>query len=355
MPNRLAEKWAWPGAVAVGLALAWGASLGVSDLAHGGLAPLAVAALVAAFLGVPLATSEWRGVPAEGPWARSRAALADLWSLALVGSVAAPWVARGGWAGVAVSLVLWLAVAAASRVTTGLVTPVLAGLAGAVAVGVAVEGLSDGSPWTLLELHWSTWRQWAAPAVVAGFLLPVAALGQWSDAPGPAPGRHHVPWGVAGAGLLFALLLALRRAAEWEAAAGGPTLDVLARIAGVCALLAAASAILSRRVTGRAPLWHAAIGWLATLWFAGPAHDALPLWWGCLLPLGMAVVAGLRAWRSDARSRWLGLVASAVLVAAALAGWPGVPPHPGAAAAAAATVVIAIWVAGTTALLGRRR
>jgi hypothetical protein len=71
-----------------------------------------------------------------------------------------------------------------------------------------------------------------------------------------------------------------------------------------------------------------------------------------VLPLGMAIDVGLRAVRARGQLLVRACVSIAVLVAIAWWGWPGLP-SPLAAAAIATLPVVALWVAGTRALLLR--
>lgn len=352
---RIREKWAWPGAVTVGLALVYVATVQVDRLSRGGLAPIAVSVVVAVFFGLPLATTEWRAGRLPGRAAVGVRVLADLWSLFLVAAIAAPWVREAGARGQIVAAGLWLSAALAVRLSRSLVVPLVAGAVwlGALASAAAVAG--DAPPWTLLEPHWSTWRDWLPAAIAGGFLLSAAGWGQWGGLSGPAPGRGQLPWAVAGAALLAAVALALRLAVGFEQHAGSVGLDLGARLVAVGAVVAAGSAVLGREDVRGGEVLHATGGLLATLWFAGPAHEVLPLWWGSLLPLGPALVATLLAVRAEGSARAVAAVAALVLLAAAVAGWPGLPQQAAGAAAAAGTVVIAVWVAGTRAVMGRAR
>jgi hypothetical protein len=338
------------------LALAYAATLQVDRLSVGGLAPIAVTVVVAVFLGLPLASTEWRvGASGRfsGPSARGAQALAELWSLFLVGAIAAPWVREAGGRGMVVAAGLWVAAALATRLTGGLVVPVLAAAVGAGALGVAAVTVGDAPPWTLLEPHWSTWRDWLPVAVGGGFLISAAGWGQWSGVSGPTPGRGQLPWAVGGVALLVAVAVALRHAVWFEQHAGGEVFDVATRLVVVGAVVAAGSAVLSREGVRGAEVLHGIGGLLATLWFAGPAYGALALWWGTLLPLGLALFAVVLALHADGSRRAVAGMAAVVLLAAAAGGWPGLPQQAAAAAAAAGTAVVAVWVAGTRAVLGR--
>jgi hypothetical protein len=358
MLSRIREKWAWPGAVTVGLALAYAATLQVDRLSVGGLAPIAVTVVVAVFLGLPLATTEWRvGASGRfsGPAARGARALAELWSLFLVGAIAAPWVQDAGGRGQIVAAGLWVGSALAVRLTGGLVVPVIAAAVCVGALAAAVPTVGEAPPWTLLEPHWSTWRDWLPAAIGGGFLLSAAGWGQWSGVAGPAPGRGQLPWAVAGVALLAAVAVVVRHAVWFEQNAGGEVFDLASRLVAVGAVVAAGSAVLCREGVRGAAVLHGIGGLLATLWFAGPAYEALPLWWGTLLPLGPALFAVALAVHADGSRRAVAAVAAVVLLGAAVAGWPGLPQQAAAAAAAAGTVVIAVWVAGTRAVLGRAK
>jgi len=341
--------------VALGLALVPAAWWGPERLGAGGLAPWALAVVVGAFFGLPLAAREWRLAEqgAEPTFSAGIWALADLWSLLLVGAAAAPLVHGAGVTGLVATLAAWALAGLLARTSGGWVVAGLAlfvGLGAWTAAGIAV---ADAPPWTLLEPWWPTWRVWAPAAVLLGFLLPAAGWGQWGGAPAHAPGRRHLPFGVTGVALLVTLPFLLRRAAFYETRAGAPAADPVMIGLAAGALAAAACGVLARERLRPAALRHAAVGAIGTLWFAGPAWAAQGVWWASFALLAPTVVAGWVAWRSRGADRLVAAAAAIVALGAAVAGWPGWPSETLAAASAAALLVAAVWVAGTRVLVER--
>jgi len=335
----------WPALSVYGLAF-W-VALGVEGpLWTGGLAPVAVAALAAGFLGVPLARAEWRlsgdPHPVAGP-------LGETLVLLAAGAVAGQLVAEGpplawvalfiGWPALAYAVGRWGAWVGGGL---ALVVTVWALTWGAFC-GLRTPGV------TLLEPHWETWQQWLPWSLVAGLLLATAGLERWAQAPAAVPGHRQVPWAAAGLGLLVTLSASIVAAAAAEGTATEGAMTVLTAPMGV--------ALCAVALGGRRPgqLRHLAIGFLTSLWFAGPGSGGLDVFWQAILPLGLAVNLALLALRARGQVRiTAGLGAGAALFAAGL-GWPGIPASALDAAAAAATVVVLVWIVGTRGLLHAKR
>jgi len=341
--QRVSSTAWWPGAAIFGIALVVAIHVQTS-LWSGGLAPLAVAAVVAAFLGVPVATNEWRLGPETRPaftWP-----LGETLLLAAVGAVVGAALAGTGLAGLAAMLIGWPIMAFATRrfgFWPGFVAVGVAMLAMVVSVGISLPGF-DG--WTLLEPHWETWRDWLPWSLVAGLLLPCAGLGRWAEAPPALPGHRRVPWAVAGLGLLVATAISLAAAvvAEGQEAISYGVVPIL--LLALCATALAGPPDGFRRRLG--------IPLVASLWFAGPGFGGLELFWQFLLPLGMSMTIGALAMRLEGQASWTAWVAAAAALGAALFGWPGVPIGTLDAAAAAATLVGLVWIVGTRAVLARQ-
>jgi hypothetical protein len=351
-----AQVRGWPGAVGFALAAAWASAHGPERLVHGGLAPLSVAAVAAAFFALPLARLEWRTGPLDAPPGRHEAlrrfaaSLGPMWGVLLVGAAAGPLVRDAGGAGLALAIVVWVVLALLVRRTGAALAVVLAVLALLVATAGAGVAFVKAPPWTLLDPRWETWRTWLPQAVAAGFVLGGPGLGHWSSWPS-IPGERRAPWLSGGFALLLALAVATWSASAYEATAGqaDPVVGM-----GLLGVAAGAVAVLSRPI-GRATLRMRAVGGIAaTIWFAGPAYDALPVWWSSLVLAGPAVVAGTLAVVHRGPARLFAATSSVVAAAAAVAAWPGLPQGSGAAAAVACIGVAAVWIAGTAAVVPPR-
>lgn len=337
----------WPAAAAVGLGLAPSLADGLQRFSEAGLAWLAVAALGAALLGVPLATWEWRQEREQHDGPRHRLdhgtslTLGTLAAGALLGEAAhalgTPW------------LVLALAAATALLprfprvpwVAAGLTVPLIAMAAG------FVETEPVG-PWTLLEPRWTGWTDWAPRALVAGVCFAAPGLGLWSRVRTPVPGTLRTVWMSVGAALLTSLALGVLLGVRYESLAL-TTVGWLPLLGG---LLAAIALQQAPPQPSRRP-WHG-LGVLASAaFFAGPGQDGLALFWASTLPLGLALVQALRAWQQPDHR---GLVASAaaVLAVCGLLGWPGLPASAAGAGSVALVWVALVWGPGTWAVLGRR-
>src|SRR5690606_29821514 len=153
---------------------------------------------------------------ADTPVGAGVRSLADLWSVLVVSAVLAPLIAGHGLGGSAAATVGWLALAASARFGGVWLAPLLVGAVAIGAIGGAVVTATAAPPWTLLEPWWSRWEHWLPAAVLAGFVLPAAGLGQWLGSPVAAPGRRHLPWGVTGVALLVWVAASVRHGAAYE-------------------------------------------------------------------------------------------------------------------------------------------
>ena len=325
------------------MSLLVGVTVHLTTIGSGGLAPIAGAAVLAAFLGVPLARLEWQRDGVGTPW---MTASTDLWTLLLVASLVAEQMADRSPTAVIAMACAWGFAIVVGRYDILRWVAVVAALG--VTASAAWLALTKAPPWTLLEPYWGSWQQWGPRSVVLGILLPSAATRSWTQLR-PTPGGSRLPWSVVGLGLLFAVAIAVTRGALWEASAGQVVSSLLLTV-GVGLATLAAAASLSRR--GRP--WLMALGGLgATLWFMGPAHDALPLWWSTLLPLGLGIDLLQTARGAQGFGRWTVGMAVAALVLATIVAWPGLPHEPLAAGSMAAIVVLTVWISGLRTIWSR--
>lgn len=334
-----------------GVASVLACSVSADLLLAGGLAPLAAAAVVAVFVGVPVARAEWRGPVDEGAGARVvRRSLAELAGLGLLATAAAtlplpsePAVPGASWAAVAVALGAWPAGAVLGRrprLAAAVVATVVIG-----AAAWAAAALRTSPPWTLLEPHLEAARRFAPRAVVLGALAAGAGLGPFATRTRP-PGQWRAPWVAAGLTLAVATLVSVAQGATWEASLGTaspvvhPALAAVALVAGTMA-----SGGGRGRLVG---------GLLATAWLLGPGAAARPFVLDALVPLCAAGSLALAARATAGAERlWTGLGA-VVLAGAALAGGPPAPEALGQAVAVGLLLVGAFWVVATRAVLAQR-
>jgi hypothetical protein len=303
---------------------------------------LAVAAVVAAFLGVPVASSEWSAGPdASRPLTWT---LGETLLLVAVGAVVGASVGGSGLMGLAAMLLGWPVLGfLAHRFSywPGLIGVGISVITTLVFAGLALPGF-DG--WTLLEPHWETWRAWLPGSVTAGLLLSTAGLGRWAEAPAALPGHRKVPWASAGLGLLVAVAMAFGASTLAEGVL--PTLVTMGFLFGLCATVAAGPTAGVRRRIG--------IAAVSSVWFAGPGLGGIDLFWEFLLPLGLSVTIGGLALRLQGQARWTAVIAATAALASSVFGWPGVPSGTLDAAAAAATFVGVAWIVGTRSILHRQ-
>ncbi len=310
----------------------------------GGLAPLALAAVVAAFVGAPLAGVEWRRADVDPV----RSALAELatttWAAAAMATLAASWRPGGGataWFVVGTVLAAPFAGAAAGRSPWGRRAAVLAAVA-ACALAVWPHTMVDATtrevwatPWDVLEPQFQEWRGWGAGAVLTGLVLAGAGTGAWATSR-REPGAWRTPWAAPGVGLVVALALAVRAAGGFSAGLGVALPDPVTAVVGASAL-AVAGPVVARR-----PLLLAA----CAAWLWGPAAHALPFVVTVLAPsLSAALLArtAVRAAGVERAAAAGGAVAFAGCVALAGA-WP---TEASAALAVGVLVVVVFWWVAT--------
>jgi hypothetical protein len=311
----------------------------------GGLAALWLTALVAVGVALPVAVAERASALAPPSAVGRLASTASTVVLTLATAAAIAAVAPlAGTVGTLLAVGAWIAAAGLGPRTAsvGLAAGAAAAvLAGALAIGVAVPG------WTLLEPGWSAWSTWIGPAMVSGLLIGGVGVGHWI---GPhAPDPRGAPMAI---GLALALLLGLFMA--WASAY---ELDFSLDAGGVGAVVALAVggfAPLLVPLRGDAPVLHAALGLGATLLLLGPASDAIPAVWGGVVPVGIALVLGLRAYATHGPTRLVLVAGAAIALAGAILAWPGLPSVAAAVVIGLAPVALA-WVAGTRTLLGSTR
>lgn len=352
--RRVEQSPWWPGAIAAGLAAVVPASLSAPWLAEGGLALLALAAVVALFLGAPLAWAEWRASRAlqeEERLGPGLSALGDVLALLLIAALAAPLTADLGLTGQAFALLGWISVTALTSRSGPAWAPLFAGAALVSAVVGAILALSASPPWTLLQPTWGAWRAWAPGAIVLGLLLTPAGLGQWATGPELPPGSRRIAWATSGFALLIGLAVGLRTGARFEGHLGVSVADPVADLTLTLALLAGAFAVVGRQVPpkdGSRTRWtRAGLGLLGTLWFAGPGMVALPWFLGRILPLGIGLTLLAVARFTHGARRWTALIGAALALVGAVAVPIPLPPTVGGAAAVGVTVVAIFWYVAT--------
>ena len=341
IPQRMQTSAWWPGVAVFGVALLVATQV-ESSLWLGGLAPLAVAAVIAAFLGVPIATSEWQLGPDTS---RLTWPLGETLLLLAVGAAIGSSVAEHGSAGIVLLVVGWPVLGLATYKLgywPGLLGAVIAVVVAVTTVGVALPSFDA---WTLLEPHWESWDSWLPWSVTAGLLLATAGLGRWAAAPSALPGHRRVPWAATALGLLAALAATLAASIVAEGTSEGLQVGLITGLfhLGIAATLVTGPSEGLRRRVG------IALG--SSLWFASPGLGGLQVFWGFLLPIGLAITIGSLAVRLQGQASWTAWVACAAALAAALLGWPGVPSGTVDAAAAAATLVAMVWIVGTRSVL----
>lgn len=345
-PRGYRWRW-WPGAVLAGIGASIAGSVAATRLGHGGLAPVAVVALVGVTLGAPLAAIEWDspGVSSLGgrrwPWlAPAVAAGTRLWLILVVAAAIAP--SLQGWPMQLAAVAVWLAlprvvVRFGDRIAVG-----FAILAAAVLGLTAAISTVAASPWTLLDPRWDNLAVWGPGAVLAGFWLP--ALGAWGERPA-LPGGRRAPWLSLGSGLAMLLLAALALGARFEAQLPVelPLFTALAFAAGVSALAAP--------IPNKAdPLPTPWVGAAATLWFATAGAPSLGAWWSSLCGVGPFAVAVALAFANQGFPRVIAAASALLIGGCVVAGWPGLPGGVSGAAGVALLAVAATWLVGTSAL-----
>lgn len=311
----------------------------------GGLAALWLVAIVAVAVALPVAAAERAAAlgPTSAVSALASTASTVVLTLATAAAVAAV-APLAGTVGTLLAIGAWIAAAGLGPRTAavGLVAGAAAAvIAGALAIGVAVPG------WTMLEPGWSAWSTWIGPSLVSGLLIGGAGIGHWVGPHASDPRRAPVAIGLALA-LLLGLFMAWASAYELDFSldAGGVGAIVALAVGGFAPLLVP--------LRGDAPVLHAALGLGATLLLLGPAADAIPAVWGGVVPIGIALVLGLRAYAARGSTRLVLCSGAAVALAAAILAWPGLPSVAAAVVVGLAPVALA-WVAGTRTLLRSAR
>jgi hypothetical protein len=326
----------------------------------GGLAPVAVAAVVAALVGVPAAQAEWRSAAADRPGLRAAmSATAHLAGLLLVSAAVAPAVRSAGVTGFVLAAIGWgIAVAVADR--PRVVWWVALGLVVA-AVVRAVASVATVSVGTLLTPQWGAWELWLGPALAGGLVAAGVGTGQWTVGPRRVPGHDETPWAVAGAAVVLATALALQAGARFESSLGVTTED-----AGAAALVALAGWLGAAVVVGRpeagdrsARPARAAFGTLATWWLAGPAAGGVALVLHAVVPASAAllllgVVWSTRGSRASPRSVLALSAALGCAFVAVATSAPALPDELGTGVAAGLLLAAAFWVVATRVALALR-
>ncbi len=348
-------RWA-PGAATLGLSLVVPGVLLVPVLPMGGLAPIAVAAVVTALVAVPAASAEWRAAAEHDPALRAIGeGVGDLAALLVVAAASAGLVAGLGPIGWLLVPAVWLLAAVFSRSPAAMLVP--AALALLLGGGSAVQAAVTGpAPWTLLEAHWETWASWLGPALVAGLWMGGAGTAEWTLGPVRRPGESRAPWAGAGAGLLLITALAAREGVRFESALGPAPVDGIGAAILFLAASAGAATLLRRRPPGGArTVWWArlVVGGLATLWLAGPAAGTLAFGWSTALPLALLGSLLLVARRQHGAVRVPPLVAAGAALLAVVLEWRGLPRGMLDAGAAAITLAAGFWLVATRAVLSR--
>ena len=334
----------WPGVPVVGLGLL--AALQVdAALWMGGLAPIGVAALVAAAIGIPLVSETWRRGPQQDPLADT---IGETLLLVAVGAAIAAVASSAGALG-ALGVIVGFPVIAVLVNYGGLwVGGVTTGIALAWTLGMGVFCWFRYDGLTLLEPSWFAWQDWLAWSLTAGLLLTTAGLGRWAEAPAAVPGHRRVPWATTGLALLAVIAAAIIAASVAEGAAPR---GLWISVAALMATALSTTALVGPQTARRRRL---GIGVIATLWFLGPGGPGIALFWTTLLPVGLALAIASRTRQSAGRTSAPGVLATGVALTAAVLGWPGLPDGTWTAAAAAATLVGLVWVVGTRFVLVER-
>lgn len=346
MPSAWTHRPLWIALSSVGVAGIAALVPSAEQLSTGGLAIPLAAVIAAVVLGLAVASVERRASDEPSRALTVANSTGELALTVAAGAAAAPLVASLGWFGVMLAALAWSTVAVADgslRVlaSVGAIIAILAAIVGGVAAA------ATGVAWTLLEpptrLAFVELRGWIGMAVVMGTVLAAAGFGHWSH---PHNGHRRTPIAVIGLGLFVMLGLMVRHASGYDTVGLGGTDD----LAMVLTLAVAVTAILAVgwRAGGPHPV-RGAIGLGATLLFAWPAFEALPLWWTVLLPLAISVGLGARALTAHGSARIAAWVLAAAFVGVAWLGWPGLP-GPLAAAAVALIPVVGLWVTGTRVL-----
>ena len=343
----LSTAWPWwPGAAVAGLALTVPASIDITRLSSGGLAPVAVAAVLAGVVSVPAARIRWQQrQPSTTRTSRSLQALAPILAVFWVSAVASNQLQAG--VATAVELVLGaLSVYLSVRRWPHIAPVVWTAMALLAATVLGASSLGGPPPWTLLEPHWETWSQWMPWSMTAGALLGLGGLGVWRSGPSMPPGGARLAWLPTSLGVWVALALAVRLGAQYETHLE-PTSDPWRTGVVFLCLAAGAAVALPQRASPRFPI---PLEVLAVAWFAGPGNGSQDWFLYGWLPAGIALVSADNAHQSRGLQRGIFAALTTVACGAALWGWPDVPANPADAVRAALTGLVLLWVAGTRGL-----
>ena len=310
-----------------------------SLLGYGGLAPVALAAVIA-LAGCALLHA-WPTPSSSPRWPSVVLGCIEVIIAGTVGASIAPMLNHlGTVTAMCIGAGIWVAGLTLFRVAIHplLLTALPLFLA---LLGMLYAITTLGMGWTLLEPHWHTWSSWLGQSVTVGLLL--GASCGWAgtrDVPAPVD-RVWTGFGVL---LLTTLMCCVLMASEWEASVPSVRLFVLPLIGLVGATSAATVALQAS-----ANHWMFWTGALFTGWFAGPGFISVPFWWSLLLPV--LVIAGMFVMmnHSLAGRSVTGLVGLAVVAAL----WPGAPGSAVDASIVGIAVVLVFWIVASRAALGR--
>ncbi|MFT7518632.1 MAG: hypothetical protein ACI9MC_000764 [Kiritimatiellia bacterium] len=347
-PICMATAWnlrpTWTALGTLGLGGVCVTALDTATVGSGGLAIPGVALLVALIVGLPVARAETK-IRRDGasPLHVANSSLSETLIAVVIGAAAGPAIGMLGWTGLVIAGLAWLAVATLHLDLVRLLAIGFGALAVVASVGATGWSLVEGPGYSLLQPWWSGWNSWLGLAVTLGLLWPLAGLNALSN------DTRRASVAALGAGALATLAVCLRLAAPWEQGAftlSDPWLPLLLATWLPAGLAAA-------RSTWRAPRTTTAIGLVATLLFAGPAADALPMWWKVILPLALGAALLLRAVLATGRARIVLFLGALVALAVPAMSWPSLP-GPLAVGLACLIPVVLVWTVGTRALLARR-
>jgi len=354
MASRVLHRHTLTALSSAGLGGLFALSLTQDMLAQGGMAVVAITALAAVLVGVPLSMASQRVAPdPDSPGGAVLNGLTEVWTAVAAGAAAGPVVSTLGPLGLILAGLAWVILGFGQGVRR-IGAAVLTGVALLGLVGLGALSASEGPAWSLLQVTWLPWAPWVSVGLLGGLLVSGVGLAIGPDAPGESAGaRPRGRMALAGLGVLAASVGALRVAAPFERGTLEAGFDPLWMAVSVVLMAAAVVGLgVGRGRRSGAGL----IGLLATVGFAGPAAEALPLWWLGLLPLGIAASLVLRAVlaRQATTLDRLTLVVGAVVASAIpFLGSPELP-GPLAAGLLGLAPVAVVWAAGTRALLVRR-
>lgn len=328
-----------------------------------GVAPFALAAVVALLIGAPLASLRaGTSDPASAPVARAtdhtlRAAMgaALAWPLAQpagtgdLGQLGLAAVAVVG-AGVVLAWVPAMSMASGdgAGMSTGTRRTLAAWTIGLVTAWGALrvlEGFDAGAPadpWTALLPAWRPTTAWWPQAVLLGLALPALGSRTWTGMGRRGARAARLPFLTAGVGVWLMLAIVGVLAMAYPGAfadAGGPVWSHLVLSAcGAAWLLARSPADARNHRLAEIIAWG--------VWFLVAGTTAVTWMWWTLLPfvLGISLAPGAR--QGPDVSRALHGVGAAGFVVCGIVAFPGMPEGMWPAAACALTVVGLVWRTG---------